>query len=79
MITGAKGQKAIHACMIKLLNLGPAEHEEVAIYTVNQWIPNVRKLREQLRCEAIRGYQVRGKKPFVPNIMISLKCEHSVS
>ena len=79
MITGAKGQKAIHACMIKLLNLGPAEHEEVVIYTVNQWIPNVRKLREQLRCEAIRGYQVRGKKPFVPNIMISLKCEHSVS
>ena len=79
MITGAKGQKAVHACMIRLLNLGPAEHEEVAIYTVNQWIPNVRKLREQLRCEAIRGYQVRGKKPFVPNIMISLKCEHSVS
>ena len=79
MITGAKGQKAIHACMIKLLNLGPAEHEEIAIYTVNQWIPNVRELREQLRCEAIRGYQVRGKKPFVPNIMISLKCEHSVS
>ena len=79
MITGAKGQKAIHACMIKLLNLGPAEHEEIAIYTVNQWTPNVRELREQLRCEAIRGYQVRGKKPFVPNIMISLKCEHSVS
>ena len=51
MITGAKGQKAVHACMIKLLNLGPAEHEEVAIYTVNQWIPNVRELREQLRCE----------------------------
>ena len=51
MITGAKGQKAIHACMIKLLNLGPAEHEEVAIYTVNQRIPNVRELREQLRCE----------------------------
>ena len=37
--------------MTKLLNLGPAEHEEVAIYTVNQWIPNVRELREQLRCE----------------------------
>ena len=61
MISGAKVQKAVHACMIRLLNLGPAEHEEVAIYTVNQWIPNVRELREQLRCEAIRGYQVRGK------------------
>ena len=79
MILGAKGQKAVHACMIRLLNLGPAEHEEVAIYTVDQRIPNVRELWEQLRCEAIRGYQVRGKKPFVPNIMISLKCEHSVS
>ena len=79
MITGAKGQKAVHACMIKLLNLGPAEHEEVAIYIVNQRIPHVRELREQLCCEAIRGYQVRGKKPFVPSIMISLKCEHSVS
>ena len=51
MISGAKVQKAVHACMIRLLNLGPAEHEEVAIYTVNQWIPNVRELREQLRCE----------------------------
>ena len=64
MISGAKGQKAVHACMIRLLNLGPAEHEEVAIYTVNQRIPNVRELREQLRCEAIRGYQVRGKIPL---------------
>ena len=59
MISGSKGQKAVHACMIKLLNLGPAEHEKVAIYMVNQRIPNVRELREQLRCEAIRGYQVR--------------------
>ena len=59
MISGAKGQKAVHACMIRLLNLGPAEHEEVAIYAVNQRISNVRELREQLRCEAIRGYQVR--------------------
>ena len=54
--------------MIRLLNLGPAEHEEVAIYIVNQRIPHVRELREQLCCEAIRGYQVRGKIPFAPNI-----------
>ena len=52
--------------MIRLLNLGPAEHEEVAIYTVDQRIPNVRELWEQLRCEAIRGYQVRGKILFSP-------------
>ena len=55
--------------MIRLLNLGPAEHEEVAIYAVNQRISNVRELREQLRCEAIRGYQVRGKILFAPNII----------
>ena len=56
--------------MIRLLNLGPAEHEEVAIYAVNQRIPNVRELREQLRCGAIRGYQVRVKRYFDPNIKI---------
>ena len=66
MISWSKGQKAVHACMIKLLNLGPAEHEKVAIYMVNQRIPNVRELREQLRCEAIRRYQVKGKTPFAP-------------
>ena len=50
--------------MIRLLTLGPAEHEDVAIYIVNQRIPNVRELWEQLCCEAIRGYQVRGKRYF---------------
>ena len=70
MISGSKGQKAVHACMIRLLNLGPAEHEKVAIYAVNQRIPNVRELREQFRCGAIRGYQVRGKIPFDPNIIL---------
>ena len=56
--------------MIRLLNLGPAEHEEVAIYVVNQRIPNVRELRELLCSGAIRGYQVRGKRLFDPNIII---------
>ena len=37
----SKGQKVVHACMKRLLNLGPAKHEEVAIYEVNQQIPNV--------------------------------------
>ena len=42
MIQGAKGQKAVHACiMIRLLNLGPAKHEKVAIYVVNQRISDV--------------------------------------
>ena len=61
MIPGAKGPKAVRACMIRPLNLGPAEHEKVAIYAVNQRIPHVRELREQLCCEAIRRYQVRVK------------------
>ena len=26
MMPGSKGQKAVHACMIRLLNLGPAKH-----------------------------------------------------
>ena len=41
MMPGSKGQNAVHACMIGHLNLRPAKHEEVAIYIVNQWIPNV--------------------------------------
>ena len=69
MISGSKGQKAVRACTIRRLNLGPAEHEEAAIYAVNQRIPNVRELREQLRCGAIRRYQVRGKTPFDPNFL----------
>ena len=36
-----KRSKAVHACMIRLLNLGPAKHEKVAIYVVNQRISNV--------------------------------------
>ena len=41
MISGSKGQKVVRACTIRLLNLGPAKHEKVAIYAVNQRISNV--------------------------------------
>ena len=44
MVSGSKGRKAVHACMIRLLNLGPAKHEEVAIYAVNMRIPNVYRI-----------------------------------
>ena len=44
MISGSKGQKVVRACTIRLLNLGPAKHEKVAIYVVNQRISNVREL-----------------------------------
>ena len=40
MIPSSKGH-AFHACMIRLLNLGPAKHEKAAIYIVNQRISNV--------------------------------------
>ena len=41
MMPGSKAQKAVRACTIRLLNLGPAKHEKVAIYVVNQRISNV--------------------------------------
>ena len=41
---GSKVQKAVHACMIRLLNLEPAKHEKVAIYAVNLRISNVCKI-----------------------------------
>ena len=40
MISGSKDQKVVRACTIRLLNLGPAKHEKVAIYAVNQRISN---------------------------------------
>ena len=46
MMPGSKGQKAVHACMIRLLTLGPAKHEKVAIYVVNQRISNVCRIAE---------------------------------
>ena len=53
---GAKGQKAVHACMIRLLNLGPAKHEEGVICVVNQRIPNVCRIAGAACCGAIRGH-----------------------
>ena len=55
MVSGSKGRKAVHACMIRLLNLGPAKHEEVAICVANQRIPNVFRIAGAACCEAIRG------------------------
>ena len=69
MISGSKGQKAVRACTIRLLNLGPAKHEEAAIYAVNHRITNVLELRELFYIGAIRGYQMRGKIPFDPHII----------
>ena len=46
MMSGSKGQNAVRACTVRCLTLGPAEHEKVAIYIVNQRISNVSELRE---------------------------------
>ena len=61
MMPGSKGQKAVHACMIRLLNLGPAKHEKVAIYAVNQRISHAPGLWEQLSCGTIRGIELVSK------------------
>ena len=61
MMPGAKGQNAVHACMIRHLNLRPAKHEEVAIYIVNQRIPNVcriaRVAKQRSNSQASSGRQ----------------------
>ena len=40
MMPGSKVQKAVHACMVRLLNLGPAKHEKVAIYVDFECLQN---------------------------------------
>ena len=84
MMPGSKGQKAVHACMIRLLNLGPAKHEKVAIYVVNQRISNVCRIAgaasQRSNSQAslgLREHEMRsnpciigGKIPFDPNIII---------
>ena len=49
MMPGSKGQKAVHACMIRLLNLGPAKHEKVAIYAINLRISNVCRIAKVVK------------------------------
>ena len=63
---GSKGQKAVHACMIRLLNLGPAKHEEGVICVANQRIPNVCRIAGAACCGAIRGHQLGAKDLLTP-------------
>ena len=46
MIPVSKGQKAVRACTIRLLNLGHAKYEKVAICAVNQRISNIWRIAE---------------------------------
>ena len=66
MMLGSKGQKAVHACMIRLLNLGPAKHEEGVICVANQRIPNVCRIAGAACCGAIRGHQLGAKDLLTP-------------
>ncbi len=63
---GSKGQKAVHACMIRLLNLGPAKHEEGVICIANQRIPNVCRIAGAACCGAIRWHQLVSKGLLTP-------------
>ena len=78
MMPGSKGQKAVHACMIRLLNLGPAKHEKVAIYAVNQRISNVCRIVRAACSGAIRRHQL-GAKSLLPPGILKLEYCHSIS
>ena len=49
--------------MIRLLNLGPAKHEKVAIYAVNQRISNVCRIAgaalQRSNSQASQGHEMR--------------------
>ena len=47
LISGSEDQKAVHTCMIRLLNSRPAKHEKVSICTVNQRITNTLRLTQK--------------------------------
>ena len=53
--------------MIRLLNLGPAKHEKVAIYVVNQQISNVCRIAGAASQRSNSQASVGGKIPFDPN------------
>ena len=79
MMPGSKGQKAVHACMIRLLNLGPAKHEEGVICVANQRIPNVCRIAGAACCGAIRGHQLGAKDLLTPTSLFCLsvkKCNY---
>ena len=72
MMPGSKGQKAVHACMIRLLNLGPAKHEEEVICVANQRIPNVCRIAGAACCGAIRGHQLGAKDLLTPTSLFMI-------
>ena len=74
MMPGSKGQKAVHACMIRLLNLGPAKHEEGVICVANQRIPNVCRIAGAACCGAIRNEIFRWHQLGVKDLLTPTSC-----
>ena len=58
--------------MIRHFTLGPAKHEEAAIYAVNQRISNVCRIVGVAKQRSNPGISW-GKIPFDPNIIILIK------
>ena len=75
MMPGSKGQKAVHACMIRLLNLGPAKHEEVVICVANQRIPNVCRIAGAACCGAIRNKIFRWHQLGAKDLLTPTSCK----
>ena len=69
MMPGSKGQKAVHACMIRLLTLGSAKHEKVAIYVVNQRISNVCRIAGAASQRSNSQASVRGSEETAPTYL----------
>ena len=68
----SKGQKAVQACMIRLLNLGPTKHEKVAIYVVNQRISNICRICGScFAAEQFVGISWRQQKTQLPTVLRS--------
>ena len=59
--------------MIRLLNLGPAKHEKVAIYVVNQRISNVCRIAGAASQRSNSQASVGGKIPFDPCIIKNVR------
>ena len=68
--TSAKRSKAVRACTIRLLNLGHAKYEKVAIYAVNQRISNIWRITGAAELGRNPKYQMSGKRPFDTHIIL---------
>lgn len=66
MMPGSKGQNAVHACMIRHLNLGPAKHEKGAIYAVNLRISSVSRIAGVVKQRSNPGHQLGAKYLLTP-------------